>query len=159
MTDSNLGSQNKRAIFCSTEVAGALISWQCANNVQLGCAIKSNAKGAILSTYNIDLTHIHVTIVENTDKQIALILPYYSMVETLSSSTLADAEMSDVDGGEVLFSLGVAILGALGVTTVGDVSSISAIGAFAVAGGIIAATAGSAALVGAVGATANAISK
>ncbi len=94
-----------------------------------------------------------IAVVENSAKEVHLTLPYYSQVEAISSYELSPEEMQSVAGGEILISLfcaigigvGAGIASAVGTVGLSSVAIIVGCGtAGALAGGAIAATAGTA---------------
>ncbi len=108
------------------------------NFLQAKCAVEFNGE---------------IAVVENSANEVHMTLPYYSQVEAISSYELSPEDMQAVVGGEILISVFAAIgvgVGAVIASAAGTVglSSIAIIvgcgSAGAIAGGAIAATAGTA---------------
>ena len=127
------------SLFFSTEFAGALLSKQCSLSAQLNKDVSDNIKGTLFSLYNIDLADISVKLVKNSHRQVALVLPYYSLLEDISAGVIKDNDINHINGGEIFVSIGTAIfvlVSAAGATI--SSAAAGAIGVGAVVGGSVA---------------------
>ena len=67
-------------------------------------AFIANPADFLKSNYDID-TSVEVKVLENNPDTINLALPYYSVLESASTTAITDSELDSVAGGEVVFSL------------------------------------------------------
>ena len=106
--------------------------------------IKDDAKGYLFAKTNIDLGDIAVNTVENTNSQINLTLPYYSLVDEVSAQALTDSSIEDAAGGfEIFFSIGTAVTVIAG--TLFGAGAAAAVGGAAISVGVAVVAAGIAA--------------
>ncbi len=100
-----------------------------------------NPKDFLKSTCDIDLIDdITFNLVENTDSEMNLALPYYSIVDDFTASALSNEDAENVSGGEIIMALsmlGATIAAAVGFASVsGTVAAV--IGGSVVAAGVVA---------------------
>lgn len=103
MTDTNLHVSN--------EILGAVIT----NNLEAS-EIKSfidNPQDAIYSAFDVDVSNIDFKVIENSDKEVNLSLPYYSQLDDIQAKALQDSTMQNISGGEIFVTIG--ILSATGI--------------------------------------------
>ncbi len=100
----------------------------------------ANPKDYLMSVCNVDLqADIKFNVVENTDKEVALTLPYYAASDEISAFQLSPEQMKQVTGGEVLAFIvcALSMIGATVASAVG-IGSITAGAAAALGGTIVA---------------------
>lgn len=146
--------QAKPSLFFATEFAGAVLSNQCSRDASLFEQLQEDAKSTLFSTYNVNVGDIDVTTVQNTDSQVALVLPYYSLVEEISARPINENDIGEIAGGfEIIFSVFVTIGFGVTAAVIGKVSagaiSAVALGTLGAATAAGATTAGTVAVVGA----------
>lgn len=120
-------NQTKAKLFFSNEIAGAILSSRCSQDASLVQQIKQDAQSAIFSAYNFDVGDVTVNAVENTDNQIALVLPYYGGVKEVSAKAIGEDEAEQISAGGEIFIF--CIITAVAATA--SVAATSTIGATA----------------------------
>ncbi len=113
----------KKATLCATTEIVSTIAYHNIEDKYKNDLIK-NPKEFILKELNIDLSNIDINIVENDNENVNLSLPYYSQVETLKAGALSEEDLENITGGEILFVLLPASIGA----AVGAGAAIAAFG-------------------------------
>ena len=119
-------------LFPSTEIVGAMASN--AMNADEAKAFTADPKAVLASKAKIDASNLNINVVQNSNTDVNLALPYYAMVEEMQAEMLKDESLQKISGGEILVTIG--ILCGIG----GATATIAAIGGAAAVGG--AATAG-----------------
>ncbi len=139
----------QQQLFASTEIVGAL-----ASNImdaEQAKAFSADPKAVFASEANIDTSAIEINVVQNSGKDINLILPFYTQVDEFQAELVKDEKLADIAGGEIIFSLaifggfmvGASIAGAMAGATSVTIAIGAGIGATvaAVATGAVALTA------------------
>ncbi len=101
----------------------------------------ANPKDYLMSVCNVDLqADIKFNVVENSDNEVALTLPYYAANDQISAFELTPEQMQKVTGGEILAFIicALSMVGATVASAVG-IGSITAGAAAALGGAIVAA--------------------
>ncbi len=120
-------NNNNHLLFPSTEVVSSFLSYECERNDKFRKSVEADVKSAILAITNIDFRYTAINIVENTESDIALVLPYYTALEKLEATIIPDENLHAV-GGEIM----VAVLSAFGA--IGYMLGIGAAGAATLTG-------------------------
>ena len=95
-------------------------------------SFKADPKGTIFAKSNVEI-NFDVKVAENSANEIHLALPYYERLDNITSEMVADSELDDVAGGEVV-SVILVIIGTICAVGAGVVGA--AAGATAVVGGV-----------------------
>lgn len=128
-------TNNSNKLVALNEVFGAYATHQLSNEgVNL---LKADANNFIKSNFDIDIDG-DISIIENSENEINLALPFYSGVEDIKAMALKDKNLDNISGGEILITvfaaIGVAAGVASGVAIAGAASGLG-IG-LGIAGGI-----------------------
>ena len=104
-------------------------------------AFKTDANSVLASTCNIDI-EVDVKLVENSNSDVNLALPYYSEVEALRVEMLKDERLNDISGGEIVISIFVvggalAGFGLASAAGAGVLTTLAAISVGSVVGGVV----------------------
>lgn len=73
------------------------------NNNQMN-EFTANAKEFLKSYLDIDVQH-DIIVVENTNSDVAIALPYYENMQTITASSINEEELDEIIGGEILISI------------------------------------------------------
>lgn len=144
------------SLFPSTEIMLSFLSHECSKNASLLADVEKDAKATIFTWTNFDFKETDIVVVKNTKTEMALVLPYYTQIDTASALWVADDELNAV-GGEIL-AAALGVLGYIGATlgigaAVGTatISGFSTAAVLAGAAVVAAPIAGMAAVVGGAG--------
>ncbi len=120
-------NNNNHLLFPSTEVVSSFLSYECEKNAEFRASVEADVKATILAVTNIDFKYTAINLVENTESDVALVLPYYTALESLEATTIPDENLNAI-GGEIM----VAVLSAFGA--IGYMLGIGAAGAATLTG-------------------------
>ena len=125
--------------FASTELVGAIFSDALPNDKVAEFLV--DPQSVITSNLNADFSSVEITAVTNTDDEVNLALPYYSLLDVVKVKELDEESLEAVSGGEIFVSLGILggmFAGAAIATAVGAGVGVSTAGAVigGIAGGI-----------------------
>lgn len=141
---------NKAKLLASNEVVGALVTNEL--SASDAKAFADNPQNVIATHFDLDVYHIDFNVVQNSDSDVNLVLPYYEAIDEMHSSALKDESLSNISGGEIFLTIGTLCgMGiAIGVGTA--IAGAGAVGAGTlIAGGIIGAAVGAGVIGTAVG--------
>ena len=106
-------------------------------------SVRDNPVDYIKANADIDIG-FDIKITENSSNEVNLVLPYYSAVEAISAEALSYEELSEIDGGEIFISIGIAcgvgIAAAAGAFSLGAVGCTTALVIAGTIGGLAGAT-------------------
>lgn len=144
---------NEHHLAATTELMGAVIlnSLDSETTGQL----KADPKATIYAKTNIELSDMEIKVVENTSRDVALILPCYETLERTRADAIADADIAEISAGEIIISI---IAGALIGSSIalmagaasGGTAVFTGIAIGAAVGGIVGTAAASSVVVGGV---------
>lgn len=125
---------NDKSVYPVNEIIGSFVSTEVTSEDL--SSFKSAPHDYLQANMNINYEG-DITVVENSDSEIHLALPYYAMVGTLSAIELTPAMLERVSGGEIVITLaavagagiGFAVGGSLLGLTAGSLGAATIIGA------------------------------
>lgn len=136
---------NNPNLFAANEIVGA-IAVNGLTHAEIE-AFASDPRGSIDDLFDID-SNIAIQVIENTNDEVVLTLPYYSELETMQSQMMSDESLDDVAGGEIIILI-CAIGGAFAGSAIAA-GSTAAICAGGIAGAVIGGVAAGAVVAGGV---------
>ncbi len=100
-----------KQVFASNEILGAALTAKMSQSEV--AAFEKDPRSFIASSLDFDTGDISLRTVENSAGMVNLVLPYYSVLDSISAESLGEADISSISGGEII---GVIIATAIGAT-------------------------------------------
>lgn len=132
-------SEQKLSLAATTELVGSVVlnALDSATAAQL----RADPKNTIYTKANIEIADsLAVHVVQNTNNDVALILPYYESLEMVSADPISDSDIEGVAGGEILISIIAAMVagGVIGAVSAGVTGGTVGIAVGAAVGAVVA---------------------
>lgn len=91
---------NSQQLVISIEIASDLLLSKLSDSDI--ASFKSDPQSFVFANTNQDLGDMAISVVENTDNEIHLSLPYYENIEVMKADAIKDEDLDDVAGGEII---------------------------------------------------------